>query len=226
MTQTHSSSERSRRLPRSARREQLLGAAQEVFVARATTRPRWTTSPSAPGSASRCSTSTSRASSSSTSRCSTSTPTPSSVRVRDALESTTDNHDRVFGCVQVYFDFVDEPGRRVPPGLRVRPAQRADRPGAGRAVAAALRRGDRRHDRPRHRASTATRPSCCPAASPVRPRSARGGGSTPAARSRKQRAIELIQALAWRGISGYPRRGVRHRLTPAFAVGSTGVRCP
>src|ERR1700755_2531420 len=31
-------------------------------------------------------------------------------RVRAALERTTDNYERVDGCVRAYFDFVDDPG--------------------------------------------------------------------------------------------------------------------
>ena len=74
-------------------------------VVRATTPPRWTTSPSGPASPSRCSTSTSPASSSSTSPCSTSRATRSS-RCRKALASTEDNKQRVAATMQVFYDYV------------------------------------------------------------------------------------------------------------------------
>ena len=59
MTATPDARPRGTRLPRLARRRQLLGAAQEVFVAQGTTPRRWTRSPSAQASANPCSTSTS-----------------------------------------------------------------------------------------------------------------------------------------------------------------------
>ena len=49
------------------------------------------------------------------------------ARVREALESTTDNHIRVDSCVAAYFDFVDDPSGRLPARVRVRPAKRARR---------------------------------------------------------------------------------------------------
>ena len=110
MTETSSTPARGTRLPRSARREQLLGAAQEVFVANGYH---------------------AAAMDDIAERAGVSKPVlyqhfPGKLelyvalldqhaeqlasRVRGALESTTDNHDRVFGCVRAYFDFVDDPG--------------------------------------------------------------------------------------------------------------------
>ena len=112
VTEAASATEGTRRLPRSARRKQLLGAAQEVFVAQGYH---------------------AAAMDEIAERAGVSKPVlyqhfPSKLelylalldlhadalerQVRNALESTTDNHDRVFRCVEVYFDFVDEPGGR------------------------------------------------------------------------------------------------------------------
>ena len=76
----------------------------------ATTRPPWTTSPSAPASPSRCSTSTSPASSSSTSPCSTSTARPSSSSCARPSPRPTDNKERVYATIAAYFDFVSRDG--------------------------------------------------------------------------------------------------------------------
>ena len=138
---------------------------------RATTRPRWTTSPSAPASASRCSTSTSRASSTSTWPCSTSTPTSSSIgAVREALASTTRQqaagrrHDggvlRVRRRDGAPFRLVFESDLTNEPAVR----ERVD------ADAARLRRGDRRGDRGGHRRCRHGRRPCSPSASPAWPR--------------------------------------------------------
>src|SRR6201996_6383411 len=98
------------RLPRSARRKQLLAAAQEVFVANGYH---------------------AAAMDDIAERAGVSKPVlyqhfPSKLelyvalldqntgelnrRVREALASTTDNHDRVEACIRAYFDFVDDPG--------------------------------------------------------------------------------------------------------------------
>src|SRR5579875_1868804 len=103
-------SARGGRMPRSARRKQLLAAAQEVFVAHGYH---------------------AAAMDDIAERAGVSKPVlyqhfPGKLelyvalldqhadelerRVLAALESTTDNHDRVFGCVRAYFDFVDDPG--------------------------------------------------------------------------------------------------------------------
>ncbi|HVT64676.1 MAG TPA: TetR/AcrR family transcriptional regulator [Mycobacteriales bacterium] len=203
MTQTHSPGERSRRLPRSARREQLLGAAQEVFVAQGYH---------------------AAAMDDIAERAGVSKPVlyqhfPSKLelylallevhadalerQVRDALESTTDNHDRVFNCVQVYFDFVDEPGGafrlvfesdlRNEPMVRERVDRALQR--SVEAIADTIAR-DTGLDRVQ-----AELLSCGLAgAAEISARWWLDAGG----RVDKQRAIELIQALAWRGISGYP----------------------
>ena len=109
MTTTNNTPARGTRLPRSLRREQLLGAAQEVFVANGYHAAAMDDIAEQAGM---------------------SKPVlyqhfPSKLdlyvalldqhaemllaRVRAALESTTDNHERVAGCIRAYFDFVDDP---------------------------------------------------------------------------------------------------------------------
>jgi AcrR family transcriptional regulator len=197
---------RGTRLPRSARREQLLGAAQEVFVANGYH---------------------AAAMDDIAERAGVSKPVlyqhfPSKLElylalldqnadalersVRTALESTTDNHDRVYGCVRVYFDFVDDPGgafRLVfESDLRNEPTvrERVDRAlqKSVEAIADTIARdtGLNRED--------AEMLSCGLAgAAEV---SARWWLNS-ADNIPKERAIELVQALAWRGISGYPLLG-------------------
>jgi AcrR family transcriptional regulator len=199
-----SSPGRGTRLPRSARREQLLGAAQQVFVANGYH---------------------AAAMDDIAERAGVSKPVlyqhfPSKLdlylalldqnaevlesRVREALEKTSDNHDRVYGCVRVYFDFVDDPGgafRLVfESDLRNEPTvrERVDRAlqKSVEAIADTIARdtGLNRED--------AEMLSCALAGAAEI--SARwwmnSAGDLP-----KERAIELVQALAWRGISGYPR---------------------
>ncbi len=206
MTATDSAPGRGTRLPRSARREQLLGAAQEVFVANGYH---------------------AAAMDDIAERAGVSKPVlyqhfPSKLdlylalldqnaealerQVREALEKTTDNHDRVYGCVRVYFDFVDDPGgafRLVfESDLRNEPTvrERVDRAlqKSVEAIADTIARdtGLQRED--------AEMLSCGLAGAAEI--SARwwlnSADSIP-----KERAIELVQALAWRGISGYPRLG-------------------
>jgi AcrR family transcriptional regulator len=197
---------RGTRLPRSARREQLLGAAQEVFVANGYH---------------------AAAMDDIAERAGVSKPVlyqhfPSKLElylalldqnaealergVREALESTTDNHDRVYGCVRVYFDFVDDPGgafRLVfESDLRNEPAvrERVDRAlqKSVEAIADTIARdtGLQRED--------AEMLSCGLAGAAEI--SARWWMNSPD-NIPKERAIELVQALAWRGISGYPRVG-------------------
>jgi AcrR family transcriptional regulator len=197
---------RGTRLPRSARREQLLGAAQAVFVANGYH---------------------AAAMDDIAERAGVSKPVlyqhfPSKLelylalldqnadtlerKVREALESTTDNHDRVYGCVRVYFDFVDDPGgafRLVfESDLRNEPMvrERVDRAlqKSVEAIADTIARdtGLNRED--------AEMLSCALAgAAEV---SARWWLNS-ADNIPKERAIELVQALTWRGISGYPLLG-------------------
>jgi AcrR family transcriptional regulator len=126
------------------------------------------------------------------------------ARVRAALASTTDNHDRVFGCVEVYFDFVDDPGGayrlvfesdlRNEPAVRERVERSLQLSVEAIADTIARDTGLGRDE--------AELLSCGLAG--VAEVSARwwlaSSGNIP-----KARAIELIQALVWRGISGYPR---------------------
>ena len=197
---------RGQRLPRPARRKQLLGAAQEIFVAQGYH---------------------AAAMDDIAERAGVSKPVlyqhfPSKLelylalldqnadvlerRVREALESTTDNHDRVYGCVRVYFDFVDDPGgafRLVfESDLRNEPTvrERVDRAlqKSVEAIADTIARdtGLKRED--------AEMLSCALAGAAEI--SARwwlnSADSIP-----KERAIELVQAFTWRGISGYPLFG-------------------
>jgi AcrR family transcriptional regulator len=201
------SSERGRRLPRSARRKQLLGAAQEVFVAQGYH---------------------AAAMDEIADRAGVSKPVlyqhfPSKLelylalleqhaealerQVRDALESTTDNHDRVFNCVRVYFDFVDQPGgafRLVfESDLRNEPVvrERVDR-ALQQSVEAIADTIARDTGLDRHEAELLSCGLAGAAEIAARWWLAASG------RVPKQRAIELIQALTWRGISGYPRAGL------------------
>jgi AcrR family transcriptional regulator len=126
------------------------------------------------------------------------------TRVRGALESTTDNHDRVFGCVRAYFDFVDDPGGayrlvfesdlRNEPAVRERVERSLQLSVEAIADTIARDTGLQRDD--------AELLSCGLAG--VAEVSARWWLAS-SERIPKERAVELIQALVWRGISGYPR---------------------
>src|SRR3954465_2231214 len=199
---------RSSRLPRGARRAQLLQAAQEVFVANGYH---------------------AAAMDEIADRAGVSKPVlyqhfPSKLdlylalldqhvellgeRVRSALSSTDDNKERVTACIAAYFAFVDDPGgafrlvfesgprnepavrERVERSLQISIDALADTiardTGLGRGEAELL--------------------SCGLAG--LAEGSARGWlASEPGGADRvaKDRAIELLAALAWRGISGYPR---------------------
>ena len=196
---------RGTRLPRSARRKQLLGAAQEVFVAQGYH---------------------ASAMDDIADRAGVSKPVlyqhfPGKLelylalldehavqlveRVQQALESTTDNRERVRASVTAYFDFIDsddeayrlifESDLRSEPAVRERvervthecveaiAATIAQDTGADPAEAALLSVG----------------------LAGVAEVGARwwltAGSGIP-----KERAIELLSGLAWRGISGSPRR--------------------
>jgi AcrR family transcriptional regulator len=203
VTTTSNNPAKGTRLPRSARREQLLGAAREVFVANGYH---------------------AAAMDDIAERAGVSKPVlyqhfPGKLElyvalldqhadelatlVRDALESTTDNHDRVYGCVRAYFDFVDDPGGayrlvfesdlRSEPAVRERVERSLQLSVEAIADTIARDTGLQRDD--------AELLSCGLAG--VAEVSARwwltSSGNVP-----KERAIELIQALVWRGISGYP----------------------
>ncbi|HWB68072.1 MAG TPA: TetR/AcrR family transcriptional regulator [Mycobacteriales bacterium] len=204
MTATSDPPARGTRLPRSARRRQLLAAAQQVFVANGYH---------------------AAAMDDIAERAGVSKPVlyqhfPSKLdlyiavideqiaalesQVRAALATTTDNHDRVFGCIQAYFDFVDDAGGafrlvfesdlRNEPSVRERVERSLQR--SVEAIADTIAR-DTGLDR-----DQAELLSCGLAG--VAEISARwwltSGHGIP-----KERAVELIQALAWRGIAGYPR---------------------
>ena len=95
------------RMTRSARRVPSCSTRRARCSAPAATTPRpWTRSPSAPGSASRCSTSTSPASSTCTGRWCRARADDMVRTVRAAIRSTTDNKARVQATIQAYFDVV------------------------------------------------------------------------------------------------------------------------
>jgi AcrR family transcriptional regulator len=124
--------------------------------------------------------------------------------VRAALERTSDNHERVFGCVKAYFDFVADPSGayrlifesdlRNEPSVRERVERSLQLSVEAIADTIARDTGLQRDD--------AELLSCGLAG--VAEVSARWWLSS-TDRIPKERAVELIQALVWRGISGYPR---------------------
>jgi AcrR family transcriptional regulator len=198
------------RLPRSARRKQLLGAAQEVFVANGYH---------------------AAAMDEIADRAGVSKPVlyqhfPGKLelylalldqhvevlgeRVRVALNSTTDNKERVSACIGAYFDFVDDPGGayrlvfetdlRNEPTVRER-VERSLQISVD-ALADTIAR-DTGLD-----ANEAQLLSCGLAGlAEVSARWWLSGDPNTGARVDKERAVELLAALAWRGIGGYPRRG-------------------
>ena len=209
MTTSADPGARSSRLPRSARREQLLEAAQGVFVANGYH---------------------AAAMDEIADRAGVSKPVlyqhfPSKLelylalldrhvdvlgeRVRGALQTTDDNKERVEGCIAAYFDFVDDPGgafRLVfESDLRNEPAvrERVERSLqiSIDALADTIAR-DTGLDR-----SDAELLSCGLAG--LAEVSARWwlSSDSPVSRDRiaKERAVALLSSLAWRGISGYPR---------------------
>ena len=187
---------------------------------RATTPPRWTTSPSGPASPSPCSTSTFPASSSSTWRCWTRTATRSSTGCAPPWRRARDNKERVAGAIQRLLRLHRPRERGVPAGLRVGPAQRPGRAGAGRAGRARLRRGDHRDDHGRHRRRPGSGPNCSRPACAARPRSRPGSGWPAAAQVPKAEAEALLATLSWRGIASFPLAGrARHRRSDSLRSG-------
>jgi len=131
-------------------------------------------------------------------------------KVREALDSTTDNRLRVQASVQAYFDFVDGEGT---PGegafrlvfesdLRNDPAVR-DRVGRMTSQCVEAIADTIAHDTG-YRAEEAALLSV--GLSGLMEVSARWW-LTSAGRIPKERAVELLVGLAWRGISGSPRAG-------------------
>ncbi|MDQ1696524.1 MAG: hypothetical protein QOJ03_1877 [Frankiaceae bacterium] len=197
------------RLPRSARRKQLLAAAQEVFVANGYH---------------------AAAMDDIAERAGVSKPVlyqhfPGKLelylalldqhvevlgeRVRTSLRSTSDNKQRVEGCIAAYFDFVDDPGGafrlvfesdlRNEPAVRERVERSLQISVDALADTIARDTGLDRED--------AELLSCGLAG--LAEVSARwwlaSDGPTPGSRMPKDRAVALLSGLAWRGISGYPR---------------------
>ena len=197
---------RGTRLPRQARRKQLLGAAQEVFVAQGYH---------------------AAAMDEIADRAGVSKPVlyqhfPSKLelylalldqhaerlvdRVREALASTTDNKARVAASVSAYFDFVDggdgafrlvfESDLRNDPAVRERVERMTQ--ACVDAIAETIA-----HDTG-YRAEEAQLLSI--GLSGLMEVGARWWLSSPD-RIPKERAVELLMGLAWRGISGAPRTG-------------------
>jgi AcrR family transcriptional regulator len=216
VTATSSTPARGTRLPRSARRRQLLGAALEVFVANGYH---------------------AAAMDDIAERAGVSKPVlyqhfpgkqelylalldqhtgTLEQRVRTALESTTDNRERVSRCIRAYFDFVDDPDGayrlvfesdlRNDPEVRERVERSLRLSVEALADTIARDTGLVRDE--------AELLSCGLAGlAEVSSRwwlTARGSGSgvsegsVPTARVSKDRAIELLEGLCWRGIGGYP----------------------
>jgi AcrR family transcriptional regulator len=206
MSTTTTESARGPRLPRSARRKQLLAAAQEVFVAggyHAT------------------------AMDDIAERAGVSKPVlyqhfPSKLelyvalldgnvdtleqQVRAALASTTDNAERVSRCIAAYFDFVADPGGafrllfesdlRSEPSVRDRVERSLRLSVEALTETIAADTGLSRDE--------AELLSCGLAGmAEVSARFWLSTGSTSTVD--KDRAVQLLTELAWRGISGYPR---------------------
>ena len=201
------------RLPRSARRAQLLAAAQEVFVANGYH---------------------AAAMDDIAERAGVSKPVlyqhfPSKLelylalldqhvqalgaQVRTALEATEDNHQRVNGCIQAYFDFVDDPGgafRLVfESDLRNEPAVRARVEQSLQISIDALADTIAR-DTGLDRAEAELLSCGLAGLAEVSARWWLDSDGPNGARVDKDRAVALLSGLAWRGISGYPRTSGGH----------------
>jgi AcrR family transcriptional regulator len=193
------------RLPRSARRKQLLGAAQEVFVANGYH---------------------AAAMDEIAERAGVSKPVlyqhfPGKLelylalldqhvdvlgeQVRTALNTTDDNRERVTACIAAYFDFVDDPGgayRLVfESDLRNEPAVRER---VERSLQISIDALADTIARDTGLARTEAELLSCGLAG-LAEVSARWWLSSELSRVDKERAVALLSALAWRGISGYPR---------------------
>jgi AcrR family transcriptional regulator len=201
---TVASGTRAGRMPRSARRTQLLGAAQEIFVANGYH---------------------AAAMDDIAERAGVSKPVlyqhfPGKLelylalldqhvellgeRVRSALTATDDNRQRVSGCIEAYFDFVDDPGGafrlvfesdlRNEPAVRERVERSLQISVDALADTIARDTGLVREE--------AQLLSCGLAG--LAEVSARWWLASEG-RVSKERALALLTGLAWRGISGYPR---------------------
>jgi AcrR family transcriptional regulator len=196
------------RLPRSARRKQLLAAAQEVFVANGYH---------------------AAAMDDIAERAGVSKPVlyqhfPGKLdlylalldqhvevlgeQVGRALAATDDNHQRVDGCIKAYFDFVDDPGgafRLVfESDLRNEPTVR-ERVERSLQISVDALAGTIARDTGLD-SSEAELLSCGLAGlAEVSARWWLDSGGPHGTRIDKSRAVALLSGLAWRGISGYPR---------------------
>jgi AcrR family transcriptional regulator len=196
------------RLPRSARRKQLLAAAQEVFVANGYH---------------------AAAMDDIAERAGVSKPVlyqhfPSKLelylalldqhvdvlgeQVRGALQKTDDNRQRVDGCIAAYFDFVDNPGgafRLVfESDLRNEPAVRALVERSLQISIDALADTIAR-DTGLDRAEAELLSCGLAGLAEVSARWWLDSDGPNGVRIDKTRAVALLSGLAWRGISGYPR---------------------
>ena len=125
-------------------------------------------------------------------------------QVRGALNRTDDNKQRVTGCIETYFDFVDDPGGafrlvfesdlRNEPAVRERIERSLQISVDALADTIARDTGLEREE--------AQLLSCGLAG--LAEVSARWW-LTAERRVSKERALALLSGLAWRGISGYPR---------------------
>jgi AcrR family transcriptional regulator len=139
-------------------------------------------------------------------------------QVRSALGSTRDNAERVNRCIAAYFDFVSDPGgafRLVfESDLRAEPAVRDRVERSLRLSVQALT--------DTIAADTGLPPAeaellSCGLAGMAEV-SARYWLASPDQVS-QERAVQLLAELAWRGISGYPRVGERAQMTSATGRG-------
>jgi AcrR family transcriptional regulator len=196
------------RLPRSARRKQLLEAAQEVFVANGYH---------------------AAAMDDIAERAGVSKPVlyqhfPSKLelylalldqhvevlgeQVRRALQATDDNRQRVDGCIAAYFDFVDDPGgafRLVfETDLRNDPAVR-ERVERSLQISIDALADTIAQDTGLDRAEAELLSCGLAGLAEVSARWWLDSDGPNGARIDKTRAVALLSGLAWRGISGYPR---------------------
>ena len=201
------------RLPRSARRKQLLEAAQEVFVANGYH---------------------AAAMDDIAERAGVSKPVlyqhfPSKLelylalldqhvevlgeQVRSALQATDDNRQRVDGCIAAYFDFVDDPGgafRLVfESDLRNEPAVR-ERVERSLQISIDALADTIARDTGLDRAEAELLSCGLAGLAEVSARWWLDSDGTDGNRIDKRRAVALLSGLTWRGISGYPRISDSH----------------
>jgi hypothetical protein len=200
---------------RSARRKQLLEAAQEVFVAQGITRPPWTTSPSGPASPNPFSTNTSPASSS--------LPRAAGHPLRHARAERpgarwrrprTTSSGWPARCTRTSNSSTTRV--KLSAGIRVGPAQRAGRARAGGADGARLRGGGHRDHHVRYWGKSAASPSCSPRACVGSPETSARFWLAGGRRSQREEAEQLLAALAWRASRVSPAGRRRARLTRTF----------